>query len=395
MKKTKLLLPITGASLIIGLCPLVSCGKSPVTPTEHVTVTLYSQYGGFSNGKTAIVLPDVEKGQTLSSIKDYERPQITDDRFAGYEFITWLDQDGNEFAEDSKITSSIFITARFGEKIKTPENYKTDNWATVIDVCNKGFQEFADTYIAGYSGETEDAAKAAIIEWIKDGNSSKDVSVIIGEEVVNSSLRIIGVNHDYVAGTEQAQKAYFTFEFEEAIDVCVFDPGVYSWFNEEATPPRNAYLRRYLNNYQINFLPISISENIVPIEKTTWIGKTGMEDEGDYYKSTEKLFPLSMKELGFYATTGDWIIKDEGTIYEMFNEHIRTSDYGLIEKEYTGTEENVPYWTRSGYVEANSSIMKTLINSNFVTELGRANSLSVYQACGVAPAFCIGQPTQK
>lgn len=394
MKKINILLPMMLAPILANTITLSACSPSPQPQQKTYAVVLYSPYGGFNNEKTSILLSNIKKDTKLSDIPGYEEPQIIDSRFENYEFITWLDSDGNEYNEETKVTKDIFITAKFGEVVKTPQNYKTDNWATVMSVCNQGFVSFANTYCDA-TAETESEAKESIINWIKQDNctrSSKDVAIMIGDEVIHSSLRIIGVDHDTLAD-DSSKNAFFTFEFEDVIDMCLFDTGVYAWYYE--TKDTNAYLQRYLNKYEINYLPDSIYQNIVPITKTTWVGKTGFDPTaGKYVTTTEKLFPLSMKELGFTISTQDsYIVKEEGSIYELFESHQRTDDYELIQKRYyAGGDTKVNYWTRSGYVEPRTDVMGTIINANYVTNLGRALSLSVPLGCGVAPAFCVGIP---
>ncbi len=305
MKKTKLLIPLL---ITTGIAPAISSFTSCSKGNETHSVVLYSAEGTFANKQQFITL--TSNGSTnLSSLNNYVEPTLSNKQFVG-----WTDEDGKFVSENDIITKDTLLVANYDEKATTPVAFHTDSWPTVINVINKGYVEFAKAY-CGYEGNDEDEAIGYIKLWMVGAIQTESKPIIpldltLQNGVIRAYVHPIDLAYDTITGTEE--KAKFTFEFYDLIDVCLYnnDKEFKYWYKaaEGDKAEQQAFLRKYLNDNIFNELPVVLRREIKTVDKYSPDIKfnAGMmtnapspyiiEDIKVTEKSPERLFPLSCIE---------------------------------------------------------------------------------------------------
>ncbi|MCQ2956745.1 MAG: hypothetical protein MJ233_02660 [Mycoplasmoidaceae bacterium] len=128
----------------------------------------------------------------------------------------------------------------------------------------------------------------------------KPITITFDNVQYQSNIRLIGINQDYLS--ETLQKAKFTFAFTDCIDAAAYDiRGVGVWYYKQGGIEHNCFLRKYLNEYLIDTLPIAIRNNIKTVKKYNGCyditEPLTVKYVGDISQSDEKLFPLSLDEM--------------------------------------------------------------------------------------------------
>lgn len=393
MKKIKTILPLLVASATTGIMiPIASCA-----PTTNCTVTLYSDIGSFGNNQKILFLPNIPSGTRLKDAAGYVQPY-----FPTFTFSKWKDVEGNEIAEDTKVTSNLVLVANYAELDNPAENFTTDSWKTVTKICKQGFVEFAKAY-CGFTGSSETQAKQAIIDWIPTEANIRDTYLKMDESnFVTTHVRLIGIDHDPIA-TNPSKNAKFTFEFTEVVGVMSFNDVILTtehineWhYSDGDGGISDCLLKEYLNSDEDSAfraqLPSSLDSALVKVIKHN---EEYMESQGgrtidNDHISSDCLFPLSRMELNDWSD--DDTFEDEQTPYTYYSEKTEEHDQSELRiKNYIGTDRPFNYWTRSTYDRCfDSSDNDQIYVGGVVYDGGIHPSYAAFSGLGFAPAFCLG-----
>ncbi|MCQ2753242.1 MAG: hypothetical protein MJ206_03210 [Bacilli bacterium] len=204
----------------------------------------------------------------------------------------------------------------------------------------------------------------------------------IGSDRFDYEARIIGFNQDRILGE---QKLGTTFEFTSPIRTLPFsdDDRMSVYYKVDREDNIFSYIYTYLNYLLPLDLPFaSYLRSVKKITATSNINNPPVVPAD--IPSSNLLFPLSLKELGF--TTPHECYEHEGDTYSYYVD--APSSKRL--KSYHGQPEYINYWTRSTeFIFTEESILPTssveVINPNGLCESKNVAELEVY----CAPAFCI------
>ncbi|MCQ2752848.1 MAG: hypothetical protein MJ206_01110 [Bacilli bacterium] len=344
-------LTVTSTLATFFLCAALIQSQIKWEEDQGFTVSLYAGDGVFKEGSKSTkskVIHGVKKGTKLNEIKDYAIPWKEHSETEEYGFSEWHidDEDEAVFPKDKAIDSNVSLKANYEMVPSDPVDFKSDSWATVYSVIEKGKQAFIDTYCSDQLSYIEGAEdnEQALYEFMDSTNNWKTFSV---GNVGDYGVRLIGVGQDKLAeGEEEIKRELFTFEFNECVQQVSYSyTQAGSPFytaagaeNEEATRGNDyCYLKKYYDSDLLPQFPKFLQDRIKTVEKRTleihggfayhsslndpdkkqyesWIfDRDECLDKQDKHLemavTKEKLFSLSIDEIG-----GDYISFDESLI---------------------------------------------------------------------------------
>ncbi len=158
--------------------------------SSSIAVTLYAGDVGTFGQTRSLYLTDFDAGTVLKDIANYTEPE------SDYEFLGWVDDNGNEIKPDTIINSSLFLRAHYS--IPQADDFTTDPWSTVIYYANQGLDALCKAY-----SKTPD-----------DFIGMKRILKING---LDHKVMVVGTNNEKYEKNGIGQIAALTFQFVTCI----------------------------------------------------------------------------------------------------------------------------------------------------------------------------------
>ena len=193
----------------------------------------------------------------------------------------------------------------------------------------------------------------------------RDIKIIkVGDEIYH--VQILGFNHDNKS--DGSGKAGITAQLKEIMTTTYF----MNSYGENTGGWKDSEMRTYVNNDVYSFLPSDLQAVIKSVDK---VSDNGNKNTTTLNTTQDKLFLLSLEEVGFTSSDSPYFVPGQGTKYEYF-----TDDASRVKSYLNG--ESMYWWLRSAYT-----------NSGYifcgVYDDGGYDYNNAYSVFGVAPAFCI------
>lgn len=218
--------------------------------------------------------------------------------------------------------------------------------------------------------------------YLFDIGEEKTVNVKVDEVEVPHKVRIIGFDHDLIAGQETT--AGITFQFSTAISDAV-GAGIKRAWNKTLTAAdfEASSLNKALKEELMPMLPEDLQKNMETVTKKVGKYKSSSWNPVDYQT---QLFPLSVEEVkGTNEELPEYCyyVKGEGTQYPYF----ANGNVGATPRSVTDAQGNaIGYWLRSPNDYGTTGVADYIAsNGAFCYEGAYVTRTTL----GVAPAFCI------
>ncbi|MCQ2752793.1 MAG: InlB B-repeat-containing protein [Bacilli bacterium] len=201
------------------------------------------------------------------------------------------------------------------------------------------------------------------------------------DQPFSHTLRIIGINHDYLA--DGTGKAGITFEFSNLVTSKSHYLFSYNW-GGDIDNYSTSTLNNAMNNDIYNMLPEVIKQIIRPAKKMVGESEfgSGVWEATPFYP---KLFPLACAEMTADVPEGTTPNEDDKNgVYQYYKDHpdLDSRKKTGIFPDITGDDCN--YWLRSPNKD---SLDKAFMLSHYNGKIINAEANRIYGA--VAPAFCV------